>query len=224
MAERGRIKQLRERLWRKDPRCHWCGVETILPIGDPRSFQSHTATIDHLRSKFDGDRTVPNMEYERRRVLACLKCNGERSAKEQSEFHAVNGTSKRKKSDGDAEGWRLNYPELATRPNLVEELKINERFRKRLFFAFNVMANVPKITDIDVATHVLAVLADYHWQILNEAYQEELEGKQFTLYNQFVSAYRNFRLNVLNQIQRGHKGTICKVKKPFYVRRDLSAT
>jgi len=37
--------------------------------------QHNTATVDHLRTKFDASRRDINLQQDRRRVLACHKCN-----------------------------------------------------------------------------------------------------------------------------------------------------
>lgn len=72
------LRKRREKLWKeKKGKCYWCGVETDLP---PRGV-SHirlpaiTATIDHLRTRFDSSRQSPNNSNEERLVLACLECN-----------------------------------------------------------------------------------------------------------------------------------------------------
>lgn len=102
---RSKLARQRKRLHALNPRCHWCGVETVLPAsaGDRlrKAFNAREATIDHLRSRLDPSRTIPATGGEQRHVLACKKCNGERAAAENAalpltELHrrAKNGTSR----------------------------------------------------------------------------------------------------------------------------------
>jgi hypothetical protein len=69
------------RLYAEDPRCYWCGIETILTnisrLGS--KVNPRMATVDHTISRFDPRRWVKG---EGKKVLACFKCNQERSAKE----------------------------------------------------------------------------------------------------------------------------------------------
>lgn len=69
----------RERLHRENPHCHWCGQLTFLP-SDPRGRgQTHRmATIDHLYPRGHPKRLDGNPNCERRRLLACRRCNNTR--------------------------------------------------------------------------------------------------------------------------------------------------
>lgn len=60
---------LRFRLWQRDPRCLWCGIETDIN----GRHEPDTATLDHLhrRSQRAG-RHLPPV------VLACRQCNNDR--------------------------------------------------------------------------------------------------------------------------------------------------
>lgn len=60
---------LRFRLWARDPRCFWCGVETRIDgVHEPEA-----ATLDHLHRKGQrAGRSLPPV------VLACRRCNNDR--------------------------------------------------------------------------------------------------------------------------------------------------
>src|SRR5688500_8177221 len=71
-----RVKR-RKRLWRKDSRCHWCGVETLLWQHMPGQTQpDNLATLDHLYAGNDPRRS--GKVAIRQTVLACRRCNGRR--------------------------------------------------------------------------------------------------------------------------------------------------
>jgi hypothetical protein len=105
MGHGSRYKRQRRRMWELDPRCHWCGTETVLPEQLPDDHwrverktvakgsqllrqlkrpPANLATIDHLRSRYDSTRQEPAQEGERRRVLACYACNNRRNTEEQA--------------------------------------------------------------------------------------------------------------------------------------------
>ena len=77
-----RLRRQRERMWKENPHCHWCGIETVLiPYGAKVKQENNAATIDHLRDKYNPEkRQEPNLNNETRRVLACFSCNVRRSA------------------------------------------------------------------------------------------------------------------------------------------------
>ena len=68
-------------LWKKDPHCHYCGVETIV-LNQPRikGTPPNLATLDHLYSKFDYRRYIPEFNNAERTVLCCFSCNNKRAA------------------------------------------------------------------------------------------------------------------------------------------------
>ncbi len=86
------LKEIRERLWYKNPHCVYCGVLTVLP-SSPLLHRSKTgvlhkippnlATIDHLRSRLDPKRRI-HKKKEKRYVLACATCNNLRAKDEVS--------------------------------------------------------------------------------------------------------------------------------------------
>lgn len=72
------IRKRKTKLWNENNgKCYWCGVKTVLPI------RKHTykkpvknlATLDHLRTRFDKDRSDPNYSNQERTVLSCYNCN-----------------------------------------------------------------------------------------------------------------------------------------------------
>lgn len=88
MAATRSIRKRRYRHWKKNPHCRDCGILTILPEKIPQSKRTvkltpNMATLEHLRSRFDPSRTVPNVSNEIRTTLLCGKCNNERGRIEQ---------------------------------------------------------------------------------------------------------------------------------------------
>jgi hypothetical protein len=68
-------------LWRRDPRCFWCGTVTRFDA----YHESDAATLEHIYH-----RRHPKRRSTKRHlpsyVLACRKCNSERGAPEAREF------------------------------------------------------------------------------------------------------------------------------------------
>jgi hypothetical protein len=84
-------KELKIKFHDQDPRCYWCGRETILTNiseikGKPNPL---LATIDHLISRYNPERWIKAKEGENRKVLACFECNNGRSAKETKQLHPM---------------------------------------------------------------------------------------------------------------------------------------
>lgn len=71
-------KKRRDKLWWKDPHCHWCGIETVPSRNDSGIQQPNTATLDHLRHKSDPERGQYGRTRTRQVVLACFECNARR--------------------------------------------------------------------------------------------------------------------------------------------------
>lgn len=91
MKKTGRQKRRRQALWRKDKHCYWCGVETVPPHGFTSKAFDNMATLDHLRTKLDTNRSEPNPHgKEIRTVLACHKCNTSRG-KERLKYWRLEG-------------------------------------------------------------------------------------------------------------------------------------
>lgn len=83
------IRPIRERLWRQDPHCHWCGIWTQLHRSQYGDRPPHNAaTLDHYRSKLDPLRN--RVATEPRWVLACFKCNQQRGQRDSRQFSGVN--------------------------------------------------------------------------------------------------------------------------------------
>jgi len=64
-------------LWRRDPRCFWCGRLTVFETFG----REDSATLDHLFSRRHPRRSDPRKHLPPT-VLACYGCNQERGAKE----------------------------------------------------------------------------------------------------------------------------------------------
>jgi hypothetical protein len=74
------VPRMRQRLFRADPHCFWCGTLTRLgQVNGPIQ-----ATIDHLYSRLHPERVDRYREQKGvLHVLACAACNGERGVCEQ---------------------------------------------------------------------------------------------------------------------------------------------
>jgi hypothetical protein len=70
----------RLRMFQQHPYCHWCNCKLVLP--KPRGTSGwnaqNKATIDHLLPRGHPQRLDGNPNRERRRVLACRRCNSAR--------------------------------------------------------------------------------------------------------------------------------------------------
>lgn len=78
-----RLQRRREKLFARNPYCHWCGVKLVRVTGPKiKYFPPNAATIDHLRSRLDPSRDG-NGWGEIRTVLACRECNYKRGADEE---------------------------------------------------------------------------------------------------------------------------------------------
>lgn len=64
----------RERLYSRNPHCHWCGVRTIPGKGGG----SLLATLDHVKS-WPECSSLDEWADQSNMVLACLSCNQRRS-------------------------------------------------------------------------------------------------------------------------------------------------
>lgn len=109
--------QLR-RLWGKDKRCHWCKLPTVLldRSGDKKiKRRPDEATIDHLDPRHSPERGKHEGEF--RRVLACLKCNGERDKQQLAAMpiqelwergFSIYGIAKTSGALNEVDGWKPN--------------------------------------------------------------------------------------------------------------------
>jgi hypothetical protein len=81
MSNKNRVyRRRREKLWKIDPRCHWCKRATILVDrslnGNKGPFDPLEATIDHINTRYDKRYTTHcNEELT---VLSCRECNNKR--------------------------------------------------------------------------------------------------------------------------------------------------
>lgn len=72
------LRWQRQKLHQYDPRCYYCGRVTRLLETNGGHIPDDAATIEHLDSRYSDERGKHSGEY--RRVLACRKCNNERSS------------------------------------------------------------------------------------------------------------------------------------------------
>ena len=72
-----RLRDQRWRMWQKDSRCYYCHQETTWECPIDGKLSLSAATTEHLVDKLDLARTKPGSE--KRHVLACNKCNNQRS-------------------------------------------------------------------------------------------------------------------------------------------------
>ena len=83
MASGGKFTRRRLRLWKDNPHCYWCGIETVLADGE-RPLPPDAATLDHIRSRFVPERAQKDGKWRQGIiVLACNECNHERGRMEQ---------------------------------------------------------------------------------------------------------------------------------------------
>lgn len=78
--KREKVLRMRQRLFRADPHCFWCGQVTLYgAMGHPLQ-----TTVDHLYSRLHPERVS---RYQKQQgvlhVLACSTCNNERGVREQ---------------------------------------------------------------------------------------------------------------------------------------------
>lgn len=84
----GKFKKQRTRLWKENPHCFYCKCLTILPedlpvehgyaSGKLKNVPDDMATIEHIYSRLNPSRWIRG-----KRVLACYKCNNEKSREEE---------------------------------------------------------------------------------------------------------------------------------------------
>lgn len=77
-AQKRRLK--RNLLTLQGGRCFWCGRNIHLDKDNGR-FSDWLATLDHLDERDSPNRGRFTNVMQRRRVLACLRCNNDRAAK-----------------------------------------------------------------------------------------------------------------------------------------------
>lgn len=91
-----RLREQRIKLWKTNPNCYYCGKPTIL-VDTKKTNHKHQhnfATIEHLYSINHPKRREPNIDREKRRVLACYKCNTSKAIEEQKDVDLMRFKSK----------------------------------------------------------------------------------------------------------------------------------
>lgn len=76
------LRTLKLKLFEDNPHCFHCGKPTILTNITSGKLPPNAATIDHIISRYNPNRWVKKKQGQRRKVLACFKCNQERSMQE----------------------------------------------------------------------------------------------------------------------------------------------
>lgn len=72
-------KRMRRRLWKIDPKCHWCGVETLFNVKHEQ--RKDFATVDHVFPlAAGGTNDIENL------TIACRECNNHRGDGEDYQF------------------------------------------------------------------------------------------------------------------------------------------
>lgn len=85
------LSKKRQRLWKENPHCCYCGVVTIFLPAHIKGLQltqderHRLATIDHIRPRHHPDRLKRPEPDEVLQVLSCWKCNNERDRRELAE-------------------------------------------------------------------------------------------------------------------------------------------
>lgn len=65
-------KQIREKYYKSNPYCFWCGIKTVLEHINRNA--NNLATLDHIFHKFH-----PSRQFCGKTVLACNQCNSDRN-------------------------------------------------------------------------------------------------------------------------------------------------
>ena len=73
-----------ENLYKKDPRCYWCGCKVkMFNDKDKRDESERGATLDHIFSKLNPNRLLRKKGIL---VLSCRQCNQDLEVKESSQL------------------------------------------------------------------------------------------------------------------------------------------
>jgi hypothetical protein len=79
-------RSLKLKLYEENPFCYYCGCQTILTnidkIPSGQSLPLNAATIEHRLSRLSHYRWKKKKKGEKRKVIACYRCNHERSTQE----------------------------------------------------------------------------------------------------------------------------------------------
>ena len=83
MSTKSKKRRL-ENLYKKNPRCYWCGCEVkMFNDQDERDKSKRGATLDHVFSKLNPRRLL---RKKGTLVLSCRQCNQDREVKESSQL------------------------------------------------------------------------------------------------------------------------------------------
>lgn len=96
MAKSKQHREIRLKLFERNPDCYWCGVLTVwIQPQLHAKYPDNMATLDHFRNRMDPLRCV--VPEEPAYVLACHKCNIERGIIEHDRLKQLNPGYVRKK-------------------------------------------------------------------------------------------------------------------------------
>jgi len=112
------------------------------------------------------------------------------------------------------ETWIKQYPEISTRPVLLQELVDNRKFRPDYFKAINDLVEIPK-TIHHRLTKDLCGFIYKHGKEKIEKWQSYLEDKDKHIFNQSISAYRNVFVNTMRKL-KGDVKSLRHTKKHGY--------
>ncbi len=73
---------LKLKLFKENNLCHWCKKPMVLTNQSKGRLPENACTIDHVISRYSIYRWLKKKRNVKRRVLACFKCNHERSVQE----------------------------------------------------------------------------------------------------------------------------------------------
>ena len=79
-----RLRRIRQRLWLKDPHCHYCGCHTVWYTGSGGVDRPpNAATLDHIIPRTDPIRHILPYYPQELLVLCCNKCNNVRGKRDE---------------------------------------------------------------------------------------------------------------------------------------------
>lgn len=73
------LRKLKIKLWYEDNKCYYCQKPTVITNISHGTLPPDSATIEHCVSRLNPHRWLRKKSGHRRKVLACYKCNQDRS-------------------------------------------------------------------------------------------------------------------------------------------------
>ena len=81
-----RFRKIRQRLWKKDPHCHYCGCKTIWLEQAGGNRPPNAATLDHIIPRTNPLRHTLPFYPQELLVLCCNKCNNDRGKRDEQKL------------------------------------------------------------------------------------------------------------------------------------------